>query len=260
MGAGYFTSRDWSDYKARRGFSASSTVSDYYTRRSIKDEFDPKNMQVKTFSSGLSYIEDMKENTDLLLTDMQMELMNGFETALELRKTNQTAVLCFCSAVVTPQAEHFEVMPYRYIIKNSDVAKIKATVRELLVEMKRRKEQKTIELVSDGVAFLVPVNDILYLEKQKHGTKVTLSVSSPLYKSYAKISSREKLAELAEELKDEGFASPHSSYLVNIKKIFSISNESLTLENEQIISISRGNKESFHHEFSKYFNKKYGIK
>ncbi|MCR5081591.1 MAG: LytTR family DNA-binding domain-containing protein [Treponema sp.] len=220
-------------------------------------EFDARTMQIKTFSSGVSYIEEMKENTDLLLTDMQMELMNGFETAREMRRINQTAVLCFCSSVVTPQAEHFEVMPYRYIIKNSDVERIKTTIRELIVEMKHRKEQKTIELVSDGVAFLVPVNDILYLEKQKHGTKVTLSVSSPLYKSYANISSREKLADLAEELKPEGFASPHSSYLVNIRKIFTISNESITMENEQIISISRGNKENFHHEFSKYFSKKY---
>ena len=65
------------------------------------------------------------------------------------------------------------------------------------------------------------------------------------------------LSELAEELYDEGFAIPHSSYLVNLRKIISVSGDSLVMENESIISISRACKEKFHHEFSKYFNKKY---
>ncbi|MCQ2541459.1 MAG: hypothetical protein MJ112_04080 [Lachnospiraceae bacterium] len=63
MGAGYFTSRDWSDYKARRGFSASSTVSDYYTRRSIKDDFDPKNIKVRESCDSA----DHPESTPIIL-------------------------------------------------------------------------------------------------------------------------------------------------------------------------------------------------
>ncbi len=220
-------------------------------------EFDSSSMNIHTFTSGIAYLDDMTEKTDLLMLDMQMELMSGFETAVEMRRKNATAVLCFCSAVITPQAEHFEVQPYRYIIKTSDDAKIKRTVDELLVEMKRRGHQKTIEIVSDGIASLIPVNDILYLEKARHGTLVMLSSSSSLYSGNGKLVSREKLKELEEQLKDDGFAMPHTSYLVNVRRIVSVTTNNLILEDKEVIAISRSCKESFHHEFSKYFNKKY---
>lgn len=219
--------------------------------------YDMASMNIHSFNSGLSFLEDMKENTDLILIDMQMQLMSGFETVVELRKKNQTAVVCFCSAVVTPQTEHFEVSPYRYILKNEDKDKIARTIDDLLIEMKRRKQQKTIEVVSDGKATMIPVNNILYIEKAKHGCRIVLSESSPIKSEDGKIVSREKLSVLGEELKEEGFAVPHSSYLVNIKRITSVSNDEIMMEGDVRISVSRSCKENFHHEFSKFFGKKY---
>lgn len=219
--------------------------------------YDMSSMNIHTFNSGMSFLEDMKGNTDLLLIDMQMQLMSGFETVVELRKKNQTAVVCFCSAVVTPQTEHFEVSPYRYILKNEGKDKIAKTIDDLLIEMKRRKQQKTLEVVSDGRATLIPVNDILYIEKAKHGCHIIMSSASPIKSEDCKITSREKLSVLEEELKDEGFAVPHSSYLVNIKRITSISNDEIFMEGDQRISVSRSCREGFHHEFSRFFGKKY---
>lgn len=219
--------------------------------------YDMSSMNIHTFNSGMSFLEDMKSNTDLILIDMQMKMMNGFETIMELRKKNQTAVVCFCSAVVTPQTEHFEVSPYRYILKNESKERIAKTIDDLLVEMKRRKQQKTLEVVSDGKASLIPVNDILYIEKAKHGCRIVMSANSAIKPEDGKITSREKLAVLEEELKEEGFAIPHSSYLVNIKRITSISNDEIFMEGDQRISVSRSCKEKFHHEFSKFFGKKY---
>ncbi|MCQ2240957.1 LytTR family DNA-binding domain-containing protein [Treponema sp.] len=221
------------------------------------EHYDMSSMNIHTFSSGMSYLEDMKVNTDLILIDMQMQLMNGFETITELRKKNQTAVVCFCSAVVTPQTEHFEVSPYRYILKNEGKEKIAKTIDDLLIEMKRRKQQKTLEVVSDGKASLIPVNDILYIEKAKHGCHVVLSPASSLNSEDGKIISREKLAVLEEELNEEGFAVPHSSYLVNIKRITSISNDEIFMEGDIRISVSRSCRENFHHQFSRFFGKKY---
>ena len=219
--------------------------------------YDMSSMNIHTFNSGISFLEDMKENTDLLLIDMQMNLMNGFETVRELRKKNQTAVVCFCSAVVSLQVEHFEVSPYRYILKNESKEKIVSTIDDLLMEMKRRKEQKTLEVVSDGRAFVIPLDDILYIEKAKHGCRIVLSENSSIKAENEKIISREKLSVLEEELKDEGFAVPHSSYLVNIKKIISISGTEVIMEGNERISVSRSCKENFHHKFSKFFGKKY---
>lgn len=119
--------------------------------------YDMSSMNIHTFNSGMSFLEDMKSNTDLILIDMQMKMMNGFETIMELRKKNQTAVVCFCSAVVTPQTEHFEVSPYRYILKNESKERIAKTIDDLLVEMKRRKQQKTLYRKSKAWLYYRPV-------------------------------------------------------------------------------------------------------
>ena len=84
-----------------------------------------------------------------------------------------------------------------------------------------------------------------------------MSANSAIKPEDGKITSREKLAVLEEELKEEGFAIPHSSYLVNIKRITSISSDEIFMEGDQRISVSRSCKENFHHEFSKFFGKKY---
>lgn len=221
-------------------------------------EFDRSTMTISTFNSGLNYLEEMKNNTDVVFIDMQMELMNGFETALELRKINTSAVLCFCSAVVSPQSEHFEVQPYRYILKNSDRDKIRQTVSEVLAEMKRCHQQKTVEIVTEGVSSRVLVNEILYIEKAKHGSRVVLSATSKLYKEGESLVCRQKLSELAEELAGEGFSSPHKSYLVNVRRIIKVANDEILMENESRISVTRSCRENFQHEISKFFSKKYG--
>ena len=41
MGCGSFTSTDWSNYTTKRGYTASSTVSDMYKSSTVKKEFEP---------------------------------------------------------------------------------------------------------------------------------------------------------------------------------------------------------------------------
>ncbi len=219
-------------------------------------EFD-NSMDIISFHSGIDFLSENKVPVDILIIDMQMNLMGGFETARELRKVNINAVLCFCSAVVRPQVEHFEVQPYRYILKTDSKERIEQTVTDILAEMKRRKEDKTAELVIDTKPALVSIRDILYLEKQKHGTLAVISRKCPLYKEDAKIFSRKKLTDLAPVFEPEGFAIPHLSYMVNIKKIISISGTSISMENGDIIPISRSCRENFRAESAKFFNKKY---
>lgn len=57
MGAGYFTSTDWSAYRARKGFTAASTAADYYKRKAIKDEFNPKNIKFRESCDSVEHPE-----------------------------------------------------------------------------------------------------------------------------------------------------------------------------------------------------------
>lgn len=223
----------------------------------LKSKEYSNDMAIYKFLSGFEFIETKKVKADLLILDMQMPGMSGFETATEVRTFNEHTVICFASAVVSPEPQHFSVQPYRYILKGESSEKIEETIDSLLIEMKRRGKSARIEASADGRAILLEPEEILYLEKLKRGTGVILSKSSPLYNSCEKLVIRENLAELEKNLKSQGFARPHSSYLVNVKKVRAVDNCEIILENGEHLSITRSCKDEFHKAFSEYFSRKY---
>lgn len=221
------------------------------------DEYN-RDMEINVYSSGVDMLEDnQSEPYDLIVLDMQMKGLSGYETAEAVRKYNEEAVIVFMSAVCIPQPEHFEVNPYRYLMKNGDKDKSVSIVADMLAEMKRRSKKKRLEVSADGKAFYIEAKEILYLEKFKRGSNIILSPESVLHCKYDKIITREKLEILEEQLKEEGFARPHNSYLVNLRRIKAVDNMEVLMENGERISITRSRKEIFHHEFSRYFSGKY---
>ena len=48
-------------------------------------EFDSTQMEISTYPSGVDFLEENRENVDLLLIDMQMQTLGGFETAREIQ-------------------------------------------------------------------------------------------------------------------------------------------------------------------------------
>lgn len=223
--------------------------------RSSKEYED--SMKISTYSSGVDFLEAGKEAVDLMILDMQMAGMNGYETAMELRTYNSQAVLAFCSSVCMPSPEHFNVQPYRYLLKDYSDEKIIQAVDDLLIEMKRRSQKKRLEVTQDGKAILLEAEEILYLAKLKRGTKVVLAADAALYGKVTDLVIREKLEELERELIAEGFAKPHSSYLVNLKRVRAVDNMELLLENGESITISRSCRDEFHRAFSEFFSRKY---
>ena len=104
--------------------------------------------------------------------------MGGYETAQKLREKNENAVIAFVSGVVLPEPEHFRVQPYRYLLKSADIDERMRDIGELLLETKRRSRREVAEVVSDGEARRVPVESILYIEKIKRGSRLTVEAGA----------------------------------------------------------------------------------
>lgn len=47
MGCGTWTTKDWNSYTTTRGFSSTSSASELYKNSAMKDEFNPKNIDVR---------------------------------------------------------------------------------------------------------------------------------------------------------------------------------------------------------------------
>lgn len=216
-------------------------------------------MKCRKFFSGEELLQSNVEEYSLVILDMQMEQMDGYEVAKKMRQKNETAVLAFCSGVIMPQPEHFEVQPYRYLVKKIDIEKMQKNISDLLLEMKNCKKRNMVEIVSDGKAHRVDVKDIVYLYRMKRGSVFVVEHRRKENGEAVctEIHSNEKLEDWYRQLLDDGFEFAHTSYIVNMQKIVSIIKDDIVMSNGQLLRISRTCKQKFHERFSYYFSKKY---
>lgn len=215
-------------------------------------------MVCDTYTSGSDFLREGCGTYQLVILDMQIEGKNGYETAKQLRETDDSAIVAFISGVVFPKPEHFKVQPYRYLLKNADPEEIRRDVEELLQETKCRCLGETVEVAGDGRAWRVPVRSILYVAKAKRGTLFTVTEECAAGTGGETVlRSNERLDDWYAELCVHGFEYAHSSYIVNLKSVTKIMTDRLTLSNGEILNISRACRRKFHESFSLYFHKRY---
>lgn len=215
-------------------------------------EYD-SDMKCHKFLNGKELLHSETEQYNLLIIDMQMEKLDGYLTAKKAREKNQDAVLAFCSGIIMPAPKHFEVQPYRYILKNIDMDKMQQIISDLLIEMKSRKKNCIIEIANDGKAYRVNMNDIIYIYRLKRGSAFVIEQGEIC----EEIKSNEKLQDWYQQLSNEGFEFAHTSYIVNMKKILRVIKDDILMSNNQLLRVSRTCKQKFHARFSYYFSKKY---
>ncbi len=232
-------------------------------------------MVCDTYCGGAEFLQADCGAYQLVILDMQMAGMGGYETAQKLREKSEGVVIAFVSGVVLPEPEHFRVQPYRYLLKNTDAGERMRDIGELLRETKRRSHSEMVEVVSDGEARRVPIGQILYIEKAKRGsrliiesavenaveaaikatTEVTVNGDSAV--RTMKLQSNERLEDWYAQLCAQCFEYAHTSYIVNLRAVTKIMQNELTMSNGDILGISRTCSKRFHQSFSMFFHKKY---
>ena len=212
-------------------------------------------MVCDTYCSGADFLQADRGAYHLAILDMQMTGMGGYETAQKLREKNENAVIAFVSGVVLPEPEHFRVQPYRYLLKSADIDERMRDIGELLLETKRRSRREVAEVVSDGEAWRVPVGSILYIEKTKRGSRLTVEAGAAGGRKT--LQSNERLEDWYAQLCAQGFEYAHTSYIVNLRAVTKIMQNELTMSNGDRLGISRTCSKKFHQSFSLYFHKKY---
>ena len=195
---------------------------------------------------------------DLLILDMQMEGMDGHATARCFRKNFPDSLLVFCSGVLQPTDESFKTTPFRYLKKSYDD---KRMLCELKVILERMMELKKIPHIigknHNNVVKLRP-NDILYIDNYKRGSEIHIHENSKDYSFENRITTKKKLPELYEELKDFDFEYAHNSYIVNLNYVVKMKSEGvLKLCNGCELNVSRSRLPDFRKALSRVMGEKY---
>lgn len=189
--------------------------------------FTDGTLLLKDFQCGLYY--------DIVILDIDMPKINGKELAAKLREIDMSFFLVF---ITSYPDELVNTVPYRinaFIPKNGDVQKYRAELARVFTEYQRIKpEREIIGVNQDGEMIYVtlPLNSIYWFKFSEKIIRMrTISGEHILSeKTFSKITGK---------YISKGFFEVHRNILVNLRKIRSIGESSILLDDGEQLPLSR---------------------
>lgn len=187
----------------------------------IKDfiQRDHRDCQIDIYLSGRALLE-VKKQFDLVFLDIQMEGMNGMDTARAIRELQPDMVLIFVTGSKEYVFEAFDVSAFHYLLKPLEETKFMEVLKRAIGESRKCRAEKQKRLFIRTKNLTIDQKDILYIESR--GKKVDIHTRKETFSIYGAMS------ELETQL-GESFYRCHRGYLVNMAYITEYGADSITL-------------------------------
>lgn len=182
---------------------------------------------------------------DLLLLDIEMPGINGMELAKRLRANNDNLPIIFITGFSEFMSYGYDVRALHYLLKPVDKDKLFGVIDKYISTIPTNKTDVIIQADSEKIR--VNAQDILYCEAFGKSTKINLKNQKPIFASEG-ISSITKIL-----TKDFHFS--HRSYLINMRYVKTVGKDDVTLDNGDIVPLSRRQYKAFNEDFIKYYIK-----
>jgi DNA-binding LytR/AlgR family response regulator len=205
-----------------------------------------KDITVTQYDSGESLIKKyIKQKYDIIFLDINMRKMDGIETAREIRKLDDKAIIIFITSFTRFMSMAFTVKAFQFLVKPLNQENFN-------IEFERAIAQYNINYYKYVLRWgqsidAIDLGDITYLEQYQRRLNIYLSDGS----------TRESNGRLNQEdirLSMHGFVRVHQGYLVNLAYIKSIEEKTILLTTGERLPISVRKKKLLLNEFNKYLS------
>lgn len=194
--------------------------------------------QIDCFDNGDSLIRETDTTRyDIIFLDIVMPLLNGMDTAKELRDRDKTVKIIFLTSSPEFALQSYSVKATDYCIKPVAYQRLKQVMDDLTALHRQEPENLTLKTV--GGYQKIYLHDIEYIEAQNKrvffflkSSKV-VEVIQPLYTFETGLSD------------SKGFFKCHRSYLVYLPNVDYFSNTEIKTKSGRLIPIARGYGKAF---------------
>lgn len=175
---------------------------------------------------------------DLVFLDIQMDGMDGIETAQRLRVKNKKAVLFYVTSYQNYIQKSMTIHPFAFIVKPFSEEDIRINLEDFLTYTNSVKEKKSKEIYQihtiDDHRFQVNMEEILYFHYLENRV-IEIITSKNVYKI------KEGIMHVYSTLNPKYFIIPNQSFIINLHHIREIDgkNKKLVMENGDLILIAR---------------------
>ena len=221
---------------------------------------DESQVSFYEFLSGEELLFHASLDFDLVILDIQMSDLNGYETARKLREIDRNMLLVFCTGKVEPAAEHFKVTPYRYLLKRYTDDEMLKEMAEIVDKMKEQKSYPYIlckySLGKDRIR--VYPESVLYIAIRYGNSQVFACGKLKEHFPNEILRTGISLDAVYEVFNEScGFVRAHNSYIVNMAYIVEASAQSVTLTDGTKLTIARSRSKEFQRAFAGFMAAKY---
>lgn len=182
---------------------------------------------------------------DVVFLDIQMDGLNGIETARKLRKENAQTILIFITGIREYVFEAFDVHAFHYLLKPIEEKKFREVFRQAEAEAEKLEKQapKLLWIKSGKRKLPLRQDGILYIENR--AKKLEIHTEEGVIETYA------SMQDAQAQLK-EAFFRCHRGYLVNMAYIAEYSRTSITLTNGDTIYMAKEKYSLFVKQYLRY--------
>ncbi len=195
-------------------------------------------LTILSYNNGDALIKAQREQPlDLIILDVLMPLLNGIDTARELRSKDQTVPIIFLTSSKEYAVDSYDVQAFHYLMKPLDPSTFFAVMDAFYQQYRSKKE--TFFARTETGSYNISLEETEFLEAQNkrvivHFKNGNTLLIKELFSACITIFTLEK-----------GFFQCHRSYVVNMNDIEQFSKTTLTTKSGITIPISRNHYPAF---------------
>lgn len=199
-------------------------------------------LDVTRYENGAVFLRDFRGQFDIILLDISMPVMDGMETARQIRKTDSNVVLLFVTNLSQYAIRGYEVDAMDYILKPVSYFAFSQRLNRAMARVKSHARNYLIVSTKTGMQKL-DIASIYYVESQGH--TLILHTRSGDYLCAG------TMKEIEEKLEKFHFFRCNKGYLVALQYVDGIQ-EGCAVVNGEPLLISRARKSEFMDALTEY--------
>lgn len=213
----------------------------------VKKEFAKigVNAEINTFNEPESLLESNRTGCyDVIFLDIDMPDINGIEAARIIKKLNPKTLVIFVTGKDELVYKSFEVHPFGFIRKSKLREEISGIVADIKTELSRKDYRLSFKI--EGICYRLYADEIACIESK--GNYIIIKTTDGANYKYKDSINKKEI-----ELSEYGFVRTHERYLVNLKYIFKINRNSVTVIQNYEIPVSRNRMNILKENFLNYY-------
>lgn len=201
-----------------------------------------KEIDIYTFSSGEDLLNSYRPDFDIIFLDIKMHKLDGIEVAYRIRLIDSNVQIFFLTSIKRYSLIGYEVDAVNYLIKPLSYDKFVAEMTKAITRLKTRNE--FILVKNSSGYYKIYYSDIIFIESDGRTTLI--------HQNGKKIPSPSNMKQMEESLDSSCFFRCHTSYIVNLKHVHSVSTTEIILYDDIKIPLSRKKRKEFTDKWLEY--------